>query len=127
MTPGQAKLLEQEAAAWKSRDGRRAMKVLDLSLNWAVAAKHVMRVAVVRWEPGDYRLALRNGAGWTGYVDSVLAVEFLKARAMDVAGEGGRWPYRTKDGWSVVLANTVSTFPTESHALIAAILAGGAQ
>lgn len=135
MTPEAAKLLIAEAAVWKSRTGRRAMKLLELSLygRWSLGLEGDTFAQV---EPGPLRGRVVHP------LPDALAVAFLtqQARAalddgvivfVDSTGAWGAFHPIARGGRAFLSAagqwgdgNTANEFPTESHALIAALLAG---
>jgi hypothetical protein len=118
MTPEQTETVALEAKAWKGKDGRRAMTMLDVELEKGERL-HLTPPSV---RSGNFWAACRATARWTQIPDA-LAVEFLKARARDVARANGRMPYPDVDDWRVALSTMIGEFPTESHALISAVLA----
>jgi hypothetical protein len=114
MTPEAAKLLDSESAAWKSRDGRRAMKRLDLDLGDGRTLEFSLG--------GTYFLARAVGSGGAWAVPDACAVAFLKQQAREKLGHYGVARITLNTGEWVDFMG--AEMPTESHALIAALLAG---
>jgi hypothetical protein len=139
MTPEQTETVALEAKAWKGKDGRRAMTMLDVELEKGERL-HLTPPSV---RSGNFWAACRATARWTQIPDA-LAVEFLKARArcyrcesdpffvkVDNAGKWvvgrshrGMYQYLRPSGkWLAGWNRRKQQHPTESHALIAAVLA----